>query len=101
VRGGISCSIFFSRPPKVNLAFPVFCQASALFEEYKFCASTQEENARKGEILVWGNCTFVLLTRWFALPARLRGHFGFMPHRRPGAHELAGGFSAVLHWFYP
>jgi hypothetical protein len=30
----------------VQLAFPFFCQASTLFEEYKFCACVQQKNAR-------------------------------------------------------
>jgi hypothetical protein len=34
-----------------------FRQASALFEEYKVCACTQEKNARYQKNFVWGNGT--------------------------------------------
>src|SRR5258707_2564683 len=40
---GIKCSIFFSRPPKVTLAFQ-FLEASSPFEEYNLCPCMQEKN---------------------------------------------------------
>jgi hypothetical protein len=40
---GIKCSIFFSRPPKVTLAFE-FLEASSPFEEYSLCSCMQEKN---------------------------------------------------------
>jgi hypothetical protein len=39
----IKCSIFFSRPPKVTLAFQ-FLEASSPFEEYSLCSRMQEKN---------------------------------------------------------
>src|SRR5260370_38321562 len=40
---GIKCSISFSRPPKVTLAFQ-FLEASSPFEEYNLCPRMQEKN---------------------------------------------------------
>jgi WD40-like Beta Propeller Repeat len=44
VRGAIWCSIFFSRPPRANLADKSRA-ASSRFEEYSLCARMQEKNA--------------------------------------------------------
>src|SRR6266849_6706418 len=42
-RAAIKCSIFFSRPPTVTLAFQ-FLEASSPFEEYNPCTRMQEKN---------------------------------------------------------
>jgi hypothetical protein len=45
-------SIFFSRPPKVKLAFRLL-EANSRFEEYRLCARMQEKNAGKRKIFGW------------------------------------------------
>jgi hypothetical protein len=63
---GIKCSIFFSRPPKVTLAFR-FLEASSPFEEYNPCTRMQEKNEPARKFFRVGHSYFG--TRRFVLDA--------------------------------
>jgi len=58
-RAAIKCSIFFSRPPKVTLAFK-FLEASSPSEEYSLCSGMQEKNAGQRNFFERASCTSVL-----------------------------------------
>src|ERR1700730_12381580 len=76
-RAAIKCSIFFSRPPKVTLAFQ-FLEASSPFEEYSLCSRMQEKNEARRKLfsasqLCSGTRRFVpvaLIARALTIPFR-------------------------------
>lgn len=85
---------FFSRPPKANLAGRL-PKASSLFEEYSFCAPTQEKNARRRKI--FGFEVTVLSYGSFAdFHAAWRPVPLFNPfHRQRHAHRRALGVQII------
>src|SRR5260221_9298015 len=77
---GIKCSIFFSRPPKVTLAFQ-FLEASSPFEEYSLCSRMQEKNDVRRKFFQVGYSYFS--TRRFVPAAALARRWAAAIHLPP------------------
>src|SRR5258708_21224297 len=97
---GIKCSIFFSRPPKVTLAFQ-FLEASSPFEEYSLCPRMQEKNGAQRIFFRTSQRNFG--TRRFVpdTAVLLSRTFSSTPDPPPGPTPLVNPPAAFLFHFHP
>src|SRR5258708_17025555 len=97
---GIKCSISFSRPPKVTLAFQ-FLEASSPFEEYNLCPRMQEKNGAQRIFFEQANGTSVLDASFRMRRLRLPELFTSPPASPPRPAPVIHSARLFYSNFYP